>query len=77
MTSFANPSAAISTILARMTSRYGDVYRRALASRSRRSSADSFIVNGLFLGIPRTPPGCIVAERAPRLHQEYVTVFVE
>ena len=38
MASLANPSAASRTILARMTSRYGDVYLRALAASSSRSA---------------------------------------
>src|SRR5260370_32302341 len=54
MISLGRPCAAMSMILARITSRYGDVYFRALASSSRRSSTDSVILYGLFLGIPAT-----------------------
>jgi len=54
MTSFSRPSAAKSTILARMTSRYGDVYFRALLASSRRCSADNLIANGLLLGMRLT-----------------------
>ena len=51
MTSFDKPWAASSTNLARTTSRYGDVYRRARASSSSRSAAVSSIRYGLTLGI--------------------------
>ena len=51
MTWFSKPSAARSTILARTTSRYGNVYRRARASRTRRSVADNVMTYGLFLGM--------------------------
>ncbi len=51
MTSLGSPSAAYRTILARMTSRYGDVYLRAIASRLARSSFVNSTSNGLFLGI--------------------------
>ena len=39
MALFSRPAAAMSTILALTTSRYGDVYRRARASSSRRWAA--------------------------------------
>lgn len=61
MTSLSNPSAASSTILARITSQYADVYRRDRASSSDRSSLVKVTMNGLFLGIagllshPRIP----------------------
>jgi len=69
MTSLSNPSAAISTILARITSQYADVYRRERASNSERSSLVKVTTNGLFLGMagllsqPRIP--CAAAS-----HQE-------
>src|SRR5215475_15193670 len=67
MTSFSRPAAAISTILARSTSRYGDVYLRALDSSSRRCSPDSLIVYGLSLGILSTTSAAgSVAERSPK-----------
>ena len=61
MTSLSNPSAASSTILARITSQYADVYRRDRASSSVRSSLVKVTINGLFLGMagllsqPRIP----------------------
>jgi len=55
ISSFSKPAAAYSTILARTTSRYGDVYRRAQASSCARSVGDSRIRNGHFLGMLRTP----------------------
>jgi hypothetical protein len=51
MRSLDRPCAASSTILARNTSRYGDVYFLARVSNSRRSTDDSSIKYGLFLGI--------------------------
>jgi hypothetical protein len=51
MTSFDTPAAASHTSLARTTSRYGDVYRRARASSSSRSARVSSIRDGLTLGI--------------------------
>ena len=64
MTSFDNPWAARSTILARMTSRYDDVYFRARASSAVRSLPLSVTTNGLWRGI-QTPSGqnAIVAGR--------------
>ncbi|MBI4454354.1 MAG: hypothetical protein HY644_00475 [Acidobacteria bacterium] len=50
MTSFSSPWAANKIILARMTSLYGDVYFLALDSGSARSSEDSLMTYGLFLG---------------------------
>src|SRR5262249_15953031 len=56
-----------STILARSTSRYGDVYLRALDSSSRRCSPDSLIVYRLSLGILSTTSAAgSVAERSPK-----------
>ena len=55
MTSLRRPSAASSTILARMTSRYGDVYLRARASNAARSSAVSSMMYGLCLGVGHLP----------------------
>jgi len=46
-----NPSAAMRMILARTTSQYGDVYRRAMRSNSRRSSAERCTIYGVCLGI--------------------------
>ena len=53
--SFRNPAAAIRTIFARTTSRYGDVYRRVLCSNSFRSSFESSIKNGLIFGMTGLP----------------------
>jgi hypothetical protein len=50
MTSFPTPVAANRTIFARMTSRYGDVYLRALVSKAARSSRVSVMTKGLRLG---------------------------
>src|SRR5205823_4309106 len=49
--SLSSPAAAYSTILARMTSRYGDVYLRAVASRRARSPEDSSMRYGHVLGM--------------------------
>src|SRR5262245_11266264 len=51
MTSLLNPWLAMSSILARTTSRYGDVYWRERLISSRRSWPVSSIVNGLNLGM--------------------------
>jgi hypothetical protein len=51
MRSLESPSAAIRMILARTTSQYGDVYRRAMPSNSCRSSAERCTTYGLCLGI--------------------------
>src|SRR5215471_20810803 len=51
MRSFGKPWLAKRTILARMTSRYGDVYCRARLSSSECSSSERLIMKGLFLGI--------------------------
>ena len=50
MALFSRPAAAISTILALTTSRYGDVYRLLLASSSLRSAGESSMTNGDLLG---------------------------
>src|SRR5438445_12970984 len=50
MTSLERPSAASSTIFARITSQYGYVYWRACASGARRFCLASTIANGLSLG---------------------------
>lgn len=55
MTSLRSPVAAMRTIFARTTSRYGDVYLRALASRANRSSRASVIRKGLCLGTRSFP----------------------
>ena len=58
MTSFARPWAANSTIFARMTSRYGDVYRRARTESASRSASVNWTRYGLILGMSRCPsPG--------------------
>jgi hypothetical protein len=44
------PPAAIRIILARTTSKYGNVYLAARRFNSADSSADNSILNGLFLG---------------------------
>jgi hypothetical protein len=54
ISSLRSPWAAKSTICARTTSRYGNVYFRALARKIRRCSWLNSIVYGLLLGI-RTP----------------------
>jgi hypothetical protein len=51
ISSLPRPSAAYSTIRARATSRYGDVYLRAAASRWRRSSSVRTMRYGLARGI--------------------------
>src|SRR6516164_9393737 len=56
MTSLGRPSSARRMILARITSQYGDVYLLATAASACRSSLESPIVNGLFLGIRDTAP---------------------
>jgi len=55
MTSFPTPLAANRTIFARMTSRYGDVYLRARASKAARSSRVSVMRKGLRLGTSSDP----------------------
>jgi GGDEF domain-containing protein len=56
MTSLASPVAARSTIFARITSRYGDVYRRARAASASRSASVNWTRYGLVLGM-RTDQG--------------------
>jgi hypothetical protein len=51
ISSLAMPSAAIRIILARTTSKYGNVYLAARRVSSAYSFADNSIQNGLFLGI--------------------------
>src|SRR5258708_11779767 len=51
MVSLAKPWLAKSTILARMTSRYGDVYSRDRLTSSQRSSSERLMTNGLLRGI--------------------------
>src|SRR6185437_5242424 len=53
--SLSRPSAAYSTILARITSLYGDVYLRAVDSSRARSAADNWMRYGHFLGM-NVPP---------------------
>jgi hypothetical protein len=67
------PSAAMSTILARTTSRYGNVYLRARASRIVRSWSLNSMVNGLVLGIglPRRTDHSVAEGFGP-----YVAVLV-
>ena len=79
MTSLDRPCAAMSMILARITSRYDDVYFRALASSSSRSSTDSAISYGFLLGIPATTSAlgkvaCRSCKHIPRIrHRIYET----
>lgn len=47
----ARPSAAYSTILALMTSTYGDVYLRARVSSPARSASVKIMLNGLVRGV--------------------------
>jgi hypothetical protein len=53
MRSLRNPSATMRIIVARTTSRYGDVYLAALCSRVARSSRVSVMANGLRLDTGR------------------------
>ena len=53
--SLSRPAAEYSTILARMTSRYGDVYLRAQASSCARSPGDNWTRNGHSQGILLSP----------------------
>ena len=70
MVSLERPWAAIRTILARITSRYGDVYLRTLDFNSCRSSFVRTTVKGLCLGIEATSAETIVT-------QKYVIVFMK
>src|SRR5436309_13074742 len=63
MTSLAKPWAARSTILARMTSRYGDVYLRALSASSLRSAPVNSTTYGLGRGIGTSVSECARPER--------------
>src|SRR5256885_6975100 len=63
MTSLAKPWAARSTILARMTSRYGDVYLRALSASSLRSAPVNSTTYGLGRGIGTSVRECARPER--------------
>src|SRR5439155_19740946 len=63
MTSLAKPWAARSTILARMTSRYGDVYLRALSASSLRSAPVNSTTYGLRRGIGTSVRECARPER--------------
>jgi hypothetical protein len=67
MTSLAQPRAASRTILARITSRYGDVYFRARASRSRRSATLNATRYGLVRGIV---PESSLATQSVRTHPD-------
>src|SRR5260370_6759423 len=53
-------SAASSTIFARMTSQYGDVYCRTLFFNAMHSSLERVMSNGLFLGMREQSPRCRV-----------------
>ena len=78
MTSLERPSPASRTILARMTSQYGDVYLRAIASRTRCSSLESLIAYGLLLGIGAYIPRMPAYQAAPLFPQKtYVVVFAK
>src|SRR5439155_9053126 len=63
MTSLAKPWAARSTILARMTSRYGDVYLRTLSASSLRSAPVNSTTYGLGRGIGTSLRECARPER--------------
>src|SRR5579863_8362051 len=68
----------MSTILARTTSRYGNVYLRARASSSRRCSADNRTTYGLLLGIGIPSEGTPYVTEHPHLRdRSYVIVFME
>jgi len=61
-----------------MTSQYGDVYLRAIASRARRSSLESLIAYGLLLGIGAYIPRMPGYQAASWIRQKtYVVVFAE
>ncbi len=77
MTSFCRPSAAMSTIFARMTSRYGDVYLRALLSSSRRCSVDNLIAYGLLLGMrPTTSAAEEDTKSQPQSHAQNTSLYL-
>src|SRR5262249_36546882 len=74
--SLERPSAARRMILARMTSRYGDVYFRARSSSSARSSLDSSMMCGLCLGTIGASPVCTKPRKLNwKLMLSYVIVF--
>ena len=54
MTSLVRPWPAKSTILARITSRYGDVYLRDILANSAYSSLVKVMTKGLSLGMTST-----------------------
>jgi hypothetical protein len=55
ISSLSKPSAAIRIILARTTSKYGNVYLVARRFSSAASTGDNSIRNGLFLGMRNSP----------------------
>src|SRR5437016_11213682 len=67
MMSLAKPSAANRTIFARMTSRYGDVYLRALAVSSSRSILLNSMEYGLRRGIGTSRSGVCQTKRKSTL----------
>src|SRR5437667_7999322 len=67
MMSLAKPSAANRTIFARMTSRYGDVYLRALAVSSSRSILLNSMAYGLRRGIGTSRSGVCQTKRKSTL----------
>src|SRR5271157_1326573 len=75
-----SPSLARSTILARITSRYGDVYSLTRASSSTRSSLVSSITEGLRLGIPHPPRrggACYAVTSRPKIrHRIFETGYL-
>src|SRR5713101_3386933 len=75
MRSLDRPCAASNTILARTTSRYGDVYFLARASNSRRSSGDSSIGYGLLLDIPPPPPRWKDNESQGKMDPYYTSLY--
>src|SRR5713226_4839645 len=75
MRSLDRPCAASNTILARTTTRYGDVYFLARASNSRRSSGDSSIGYGLLLDIPPPPPRWKDNESQGKMDPYYTSLY--
>src|SRR5947199_9601715 len=84
MMSLAKPSAANRTIFARMTSRYGDVYLRALAVSSSRSILLNSMEYGLRRGIGTSRSGVCQTKRKSTLkirhyiyEHEYLASYVQ
>ena len=62
--------------MARITSQYGDVYWRAIASKCWRSRSDKTTEKGLLRGIRDTPPDAKSIRRSLFQTVKYVTVFM-